>query len=91
VARTETAYQESGIGLSGLAFVVPESSKDLYRFLPVVASETQEIAVPRPGVSHQFGKGGNETSPQWIQVDIPDQLEEVRVILTDDRFEAVGE
>jgi hypothetical protein len=40
-------------------------------------------------IASQFGKTGDSFGPQWIQVNIPEQLSEVDILLADDGFVSV--
>lgn len=76
---------------SGGAQGSPEPAENLSGILPSTVPGAHQGRVPCPRIPVQVSELSHETSPERVEMDIPDQLKEVRVLLYDDRFEPVLE
>jgi hypothetical protein len=47
--------------------------------------------MPAPGVAVQGGQGFHQLHPQWVEVDVANQLEQIRLLLHEDGFVPVLE
>ena len=74
-----------------LACSVPELAQDGPDILPRAVFPPHEGRMSRPRIPPQFCHIPNEARPEWIQMNVPGDLQEILLFLTDDRLVAVLE
>jgi len=63
----------------------------IFSGLPRAFFLAEKDGVARPGISSKIIQVGNKAGPERIEMDVPDQILEIGVFLTDDRLVAVLE
>jgi len=76
--------EECAIGSEGRALGPPEPGQDGRPVLPRGVLTPLDPRMATPGIPVEFGEVPHELRPEGIEMDVPDQLVEIRVLLTDD-------